>query len=267
MNSSFIKWAGGKRWFVSKYNYLLPDDYNTYIEPFLGGGAVFFYLEPEKAILNDINGELIITYKTIKKSPKELINKLKMHSNMHNKEYYYKIRSKEYKNDIDIAARMIYLNRTCFNGIYRVNPSGNFNVPIGSYNSVIREDDNFEKRSKLLKNAKLTNYDFEKVIEMAKKDDFIFCDPPYAIEENNHFVSYTKNLFSYNDQKRLAGALARAKKRGVKILMTNVNHKSIKRIFPKRDGYKWVEVERKCNISGINQGRKIFNELIVTANI
>lgn len=142
MNSSFLKWAGGKKWFVSDYANLFPKEYNRYIEPFLGGGIVYFYLEPKKAILNDINNELIITYKVIKNKPLELLTLLKRMEKKHCKEYYYKIREEKPDTEIKIAARMIYLNHTCFNGIYRVNPKGEFNVPIGTFHRVVRENDN-----------------------------------------------------------------------------------------------------------------------------
>ena len=266
--NSFIKWAGGKRWFIKKYaDKFLPKEYNNYIEPFLGGGAVFFYIEPKQSILNDINKELIITYRVIKNRPLELVKKLKYHQKHHSKEYYYKVRDKEYNNVVDIAAKMIYLNRTCFNGIYRVNPEGKFNVPIGSYNMVIREDDDFLYRSKILKKAKLLNESYENIIKRAKKGDFIFCDPPYAIKEKRIFVSYTKELFTYEDQIKLSEVLSDASKRGVKILMTNTNHESIKKLYKNERGFNFYVVKRKCNIAGNNKGRKVFEELIVTANL
>lgn len=266
MNSSFLKWAGGKKWFISHYGKLFPKTYDRYIEPFLGGGIVFFYLEPQKALLNDINKELIITYKVIKNDPNNLLEILKKMEKKHCKEYYYKIRETKPTEDIKIAARMIYLNHTCFNGIYRVNPRGEFNVPIGTLNNVIRDNDNYEKRSKLLKNVKFYNDDFEYIIDKAAKGDLLFCDPPYAIKEGNVFVSYNKKDFMFDDQIRLAKAIDRARKRKVKIIMTNVNHKSIKELYDKTK-YKLIEVKRNCTIAGNIKGRNEYKELIIITNI
>lgn len=244
----------------------ISNEYDRYIEPFLGGGIVYFYLEPKKAILNDINNELIITYKVIKNNPLELLTLLKKMEKKHCKEYYYKIREEKPDTEIKIAARMIYLNHTCFNGIYRVNPKGEFNVPIGTFHRVVRENDNYEDRSNILKNATLKNCDFEKIIDKAIEGDFLFCDPPYAIKKGSVFVSYNKVEFTFDDQIRLAKAVERARNRNVKIIMTNVNHKSIKDLYDKKK-YKLIEAKRKCTISGNNKGRNEYKELIILANI
>lgn len=270
MENTFLKWAGGKNWFVKKQSHRLPVKYKRYIDPFLGGGSVFFFMEPEEAILSDINAELIFTYMAIKEDWGGLNRKLKDHARNHKKDgtkYYYKVRNMCPRSVTSIAARMIYLNRTCFNGIYRVNRNGVFNVPRGSKNTIITGQEEFEKRSKLLKKADIRCNDFEETINEAREDDFLFCDPPYAIQEEQSFVGYTQNLFGWEDQRRLANALERARQRGVQILMTNVNHPSVRALYENTEGFLLDEVDRYSSISGQVGGRRQYSELIVSANI
>lgn len=267
MDSTFLKWAGGKNWFIRKHADLFPKEYKRYIDPFLGGGAVYFYLEPSKAIVNDINSELITTYQAIKEDWSKVEKELKKHSKNHSKEYYYKVRSNRPQTPHTIAARMIYLNRTCFNGIYRVNREGSFNVPIGSKTTVLLPTDLFEERAFIMRGTKFKNEDFEKVVNLAKEGDLLFCDPPYAVQdEDNHFVGYTKNLFNWSDQVRLANAIERARLRGVKIILTNVNHKSVRELYDD-NLYKLIEDTRFSSLSGRSSGRVQYKELIVSANI
>lgn len=192
MENTFLKWAGGKNWFVRYYNNMLPQKYKRYIDPFLGGGSVYFYLEPENAIISDINQELITTFIAIRDNWQKVYEILKLHSRKHSYEYYYRVRNMKPRTPATIAARMIYLNRTCFNGIYRVNRNGEFNVPIGDNTNILLETDKFKERSKILQGTQILCQDFEKTIELSQEDDFLFCDPPYAVlEENNRFVNYT----------------------------------------------------------------------------
>lgn len=268
MDKTFLKWAGGKNWFVKNEFHRLPQHYNRYIEPFLGGGALYFYMEPHEAIISDINEELITTFRAIKDDWIKVELELRKHSRRHNSEYYYKIRDMRPRTDATKAARMIYLNRTCFNGIYRVNRNGNFNVPIGTKNIVILNSDKFEERARILQNANILCQDFEETINLAQENDFLFCDPPYAVKnDNNRFVDYTRHLFNWNDQTRLARALNRAKDRGVQIIMTNVNHESVRELYENINGYQLDEVTRYSSISGLASGRQQYKELIVSANI
>ena len=260
-------WAGGKKWFIKDQYFRLPHNFNRYIDPFLGGGSVYFYLEPEKAILSDINSELVSTYMAIQQDWKKLDKKLKIHASNHNDDYYYEVRNQRPREITSIAARMIYLNRTCFNGIYRVNRKGDFNVPRGSKNTVITGLEEFEARSKLLEKAIIQCCDFEKTIDEAQKGDFLFCDPPYAIKEEQSYVGYSKELFSWDDQIRLSEALDRAKNRKVKILMTNVNHPSVRELYEDKKDFKLESVSRYSSISGSTRGRKQYSELIVSANM
>lgn len=228
----FLKWAGGKRWLTKKMPDYFPENYNNYFEPFLGSGAVFFSLLPENAVLADINPSLILTYKAIKENHKAVNERLLEHSKNHNTEYYYHIRSLEYTNPYDLAARFIYLNRTCFNGLYRVNLKGQFNVPIGSKDNVILRTDNFEKIAKCLSKAEILHSDFEAIVDRAEQGDLVYIDPPYTVKHNNNgFVKYNERMFTWEDQIRLSNAVKRANERGVHVIISNADHNSIKELY------------------------------------
>ena len=267
MDNTFLKWPGGKNWFIKKQSHRLPTQYNRYIDPFLGGGSVFFFMEPTEAILSDVNKELIQTYLAIKQDWRKLDRTLQYHSRRHNDDYYYEIRKQKPREITSIAARMIYLNRTCFNGIYRVNRIGEFNVPRGTKNTIFNGHEKFEQRSRILQNAVLRSCDFEETIDIAEEGDFLFCDPPYVIQEKQSFVGYTQNLFGWNDQVRLSNALDRARQRGVKILMTNVNHPSVRMLYENLGDFFLEEITRYSSISGKSAGRRQYSELIVSANL
>lgn len=268
MKNTLLKWAGGKRWFVNRESCRFPVEYNRYIEPFLGGGAVFFYLEPHEAIISDVNEELINTYIAVRDDSESVYRNLKIHAKNHCREYFYQMREKNTRTLATAAARMIYLNKTCFNGIYRVNKQGKFNVPYGTRDEISFEHDELVKTSNILRNAQILCQDFEITIDMAQEGDFLFCDPPYAvIDEENRFVGYNADVFSWKDQIRLANALERAKNRNVKIIMTNVDHEEVRHLYDNIDGFILDTVQRQCFISGTVGGRKAYQELIVTANI
>lgn len=259
----FLKWAGGKRWFVKKHLDLLPKKFKTYIEPFVGSGAVFFKLNPRVAIINDLNTSLINVYETIKNNPESLVHELEKHNNNHSKDYYYYIRSHNYDSSVEQAGQFIYLNRTCFNGIYRVNLKGEFNVPIGTKTQAILESDDFLEVSERLTNVEIFNQDFESIIDMAKKGDFIFVDPPYTVSHNNNgFIKYNETLFSWNDQVRLCESLKRAHKRQVYFLCTNANHESINELY-KEEYFSKDIVSRYSSISGKKSSRNQYEEIVI----
>jgi len=259
----FMKWAGGKRWFVYAHSDLLPGDFNTYVEPFLGGGSVFFHLRPKRAILGDANPDLICAYQGVQAYPHEVEEQLRCHHDRHSEEYYYQIRESEPDSLPGRAARVIYLNRTCFNGIYRVNRKGKFNVPIGSRNQVVFETDNFPAVSKLLKSARIYLSDFERTIDRARAGDLIFADPPYTVRHNNNgFVKYNETLFSWADQIRLAEALRRARDRGAKVVVTNAAHDTVKELYEPH-GFRTKIVSRFSAIAADSRKRKTFDELVV----
>lgn len=259
----FLKWPGGKRWFVSGHDNFLPKKFKRYIEPFLGGGSVFFHLKPKRSILGDVNADLIATYQSVREDWAGVERLLQRHQRKHKESHYYLIRDTEPQDDIERAARLIYLNRTCFNGVYRVNRSGKFNVPMGDRESVLFDNDDFEEISRLLANADLQVADFEDLINEAKEDDLVFADPPYTVRHNiNGFIKYNENLFSWKDQIRLANALMRARDRGARIVSTNANHSSVRGLYRER-GFYLKTVSRFSSISADSINRNQFGELIV----
>lgn len=268
MSDTFLKWAGGKSWFVNNEKERFPNRFNRYIEPFLGSGAVFFHLQPQNAILSDINQELISTYISLRDEVGSVYGNLRKHQRNNNRDYYYSIRETRTRTTATSAARMIYLNKACFNGIYRVNRQGEFNVPFGTEREIIFDRDSLQRSSDILQNADILCQDFQHTIEMAEENDFLFCDPPYAVvNEDNRFVSYTADIFSWRDQIRLQQSLEMAKGRGVKIVMTNVDHPAVRGIYENVAGFELDTITRNCFISGTTEGRRAYRELIVSANI
>lgn len=262
----FLKWPGGKRWLIENHKDLLPHRINgRYIEPFLGSGAVFFHLHPQAAVLSDMNRDLIETYEAIRLNRRAVVENLWDHHFLHQRtpERYYDVRENIPETIDTRAARFIYLNRTCFNGIYRVNLKGEFNVPRGSKTKVIMPDDDWHGWSMALRNAELLSSDFQPLVDQAEKGDFLFVDPPYTIHHNlNGFIKYNEILFSWSDQIRLAESLDQARKRGARILMTNANHESVRALYGR--GFKKSVVSRYSSISAKSEGRSSFEELIIT---
>jgi DNA adenine methylase len=261
----FLKWAGGKRWLTAQYTDLLPDNFDRYIEPFLGSGAVFFHLRPKSAVLSDSNRDLIETYKAIRSNWRRIANALRRHHKNHSERYYYAERARLRRSRFEKAAQFIYLNRTCWNGLYRVNLRGEFNVPIGTKSSVVLESDDFEKTALLLRGVKLVASDFEKTIDMAKRGDFVFVDPPYVTSHNfNGFVKYNDNLFSWSDQERLNAAVRRAAQRGAKILVTNAAHDSIRDLYQGMG--RQVELARASILAADSNNRRMTSEIAIRVN-
>lgn len=260
----FLKWAGGKRWFVKDYSKFFPKKFRRYIEPFLGSGVVFFHLAPQRAFLSDTNGELIEAYRAIQADWKRVVFYLKKHQKLHCREYYYIVRSSLENDPFKKAARLIYLNRTCWNGLYRVNRNGQFNVPIGTRDTIIFQDDNFPGIAEALKGVQLEALDFEPVIDSAGKNDFIFVDPPYTVKHNhNGFVKYNQDIFSWEGQERLAASLIRASHRGAIILSTNANHRSVRSLYAKE--FYLQDVTRPSSIASNSLKRGQVEELVISS--
>lgn len=258
----FLKWAGGKRWLVSTYPELLTLPFNRYIEPFLGSGAVFFHLAPQQAVLADRNQELIETYQAIKDNWKLVKQELQKHHRNHSKQYYYVIRDSRPRTQHTRAAKFIYLNRTCWNGLYRVNLRGEFNVPIGTKTKVVLDTDDFQSIARLLQTAELRVSDFEPIIDLAGSNDLIFVDPPYTVNHNlNGFIKYNEVLFSWRDQIRLRDCIGRAKDRGATIVLTNAYHKSIKQLY--REIGSHTRLKRNNVLAADSTKRKVCEELLV----
>lgn len=258
-----LKWAGGKRWFVSNHKDLLPKKFNKYIEPFLGSGAVFFSVQPEQALISDLNPELINLYEVIRDEPLKLEKKLKEHQRKHSTEYYYAMRALQPRNKITTAARTLYLNRTCWNGLYRVNLKGEFNVPKGTKENVVLATDDFFRLSRILKNTQIKCQDFQESIDSAEDGDFVFIDPPYTVAHNNNgFVKYNQSIFKWEDQVRLRNAVDAAVSRGVMVLLTNAAHSSVKELYK---NYETIVVGRAGVISGTSAARGTYEEIVVRA--
>jgi DNA adenine methylase len=260
----FLKWAGGKRWLVKSYPKFFNVSFNRYVEPFLGGGAVFFGIRPERALLSDSNAELIATYKAVRFDWEAVVQRLRMHHRSHSKDmsYYYVVRESAPTSIADKATKFIYLNRTCFNGLYRVNLKGSFNVPKGTKDAVILETDDFAAVSKRLKEARIRVADFEDILDVCGPNDFAFIDPPYTVKHNNNgFVKYNETIFSWKDQERLASAVRRFADRGGRALVTNAAHPSVRRLY---EAWTGMEVlHRQSLLASDNSFRAHVAELAI----
>ena len=261
----FLKWAGGKSRLISQYHRYFPKDFNTYYEPFLGGGAVFFHLQHHPAVLSDINPELINVYRCVRDQVKNLIALLAEHQRKHNKDYYYWMRSDVGRTKIEKAARLIYLNKTCFNGLYRENSKGEFNVPIGKYNNPkICDPDLLYSASAALKSAEIKVRSFDKVLKYAKKDDFVYFDPPYyPLSSTSNFTAYNRDFFSKEDQIKLRDVFAELASRGVKVMLSNSDCELIRELYRNFD-IREISASRAINSNGNKRGK--IAELLVTCN-
>lgn len=259
--SPFLKWAGGKRWLVSSQEEIAPTKFARYLEPFLGSAAVFFHLAPSNGILSDKNSELINAYTAIRDNWRAVDKELRKHQSAHSKAYYYEERSRRRQTPHTRAAQFIYLNRTCWNGLYRVNLKGEFNVPKGTKSQVILDTDDFETVAKRLKKVSIRCADFAATIASAKKGDFLFVDPPYTVKHNmNGFVKYNENIFSWDDQLRLSISLYDAHKRGVYFSMTNADHESVRELYSE---FEKSALPRKTILAGKSEARGKTSELFV----
>jgi DNA adenine methylase len=271
----FVKWAGGKTQLLSQLYALAPPEFDRYFEPFLGGGAMFFYLISDKnkrftAYLSDINSELINSYIAVKDNVEKLIKFLKRHETGYKKdpaEYYYKLRSNDkIYNDTERAARFVALNRTCYNGLYRVNRNGKFNVPLGKYKSpLICNSSNLRNVSLALRYSKATIkvIDYKEILENAKEGDFIYLDPPYnPVSSTAYFTKYTNSGFDNQDQKELAHVFRKLNDRTCKVLLSNSSTPFVKGLYSDFAKYTMeVDVIRSINCKGSKRGG--HKELII----
>jgi len=229
-----LKWAGGKTQLLDEIFQRMPKCYGRYIEPFIGGGALFFAIAPDNGVIADSNPELVNLYRAVANNVKGVINALGQFKN--EEEDFYSIRALNWKamSDVDAAARTIYLNRTCFNGLYRVNKSGNFNVPFGRYKDPrILDVEGLKAASEILKRTSILLGDYREVLaETAREGDFIFLDPPYLpISEYSDFKRYTKEQFYEEDHVELAGEVVRLHALGCNVILTNSNHPLVHELY------------------------------------
>ncbi|HIH07583.1 MAG TPA: DNA adenine methylase [Candidatus Nitrosotenuis sp.] len=268
----FVKWAGGKRQLIQTIDKYIPDEFGTYFEPFLGGGAVLFHLLSQnpkmKCKVSDLNSDLILAYVTIRDRLDDLLKSLENHSKNYSKNpdsYYYAIRASEPKNQIDKVSRLLFLNRTCFNGLYRVNSKGKFNVPLGRYsNPNIVNEENLTSVSHALqsKNIMINCSDFSAVLSDSRKGDFVYFDPPYQpMSETANFTSYTNRDFTYKDLENLVKIAAKLSDRGCRVLLSNSNSKEVKEAFSK--DWKLVEVRANRSINSDSTRRTGQKELLI----
>lgn len=268
----FVKWVGGKTQLIPQLSKLLPKYYGTYFEPFLGGGAMFFNIKPAKAQINDINKTLIHTYEQIKERPDKLITALCELENEYielsheeRKDYFYARRTEfneAMKPSLRKAALMIFLNKTCFNGMYRENSRGQFNVPFGDYkNPKICDSENIYAVSDLLKDVKPTSTSYKEAVKEAKSGDFIYFDPPYhPLSQTSSFTSYSIDSFSAKDQEELRDLFVELDKRGCKVMLSNSSSDYIKELY--RDyTQKYVLAGRSINSKGSGRGK--IKEIVV----
>lgn len=262
----FLRWAGGKNWFTKYIEEFLPNEFNNYYEPFLGGGSIFFYLKSKglikkKSYLSDTNGELINTYRVIKSNTADLIRLLEKQKDTEDE--YYQIRSQSFDNPIEQAAKFIYLNKTSFNGIYRVNRQGKYNVPYGKRNlKTLYDFDHFYEISKMLEKTYLSTTDFKNRCKQIDIKDFVFIDPPYTVaHENNGFVQYNQAIFSWKNQIQLSKITQVLDDKNAHFLITNAYHQSIKDIY--LNG-RQIPVTRPSTIGGIGAKRTNYKELLIT---
>lgn len=219
-------------------------------------------MRPTSSILSDANPNLINAYLSIKEDWPKVFRHLRKHHRSHSPEYYYQVRSMKPTSTAGQAARFIYLNRTCWNGLYRVNRTGEFNVPVGTKKKVILDSDDFERVSEILVGSNIRHCDFSESIEMAQHGDFVFVDPPYTIKHNyNGFIKYNESLFSWDDQVRLKDCVQSAVARGAKVLVTNACHKSIRDLY--RGVGDIIKVSRSSVIAGNASARGRYEELII----
>lgn len=259
----FLRWAGGKSWLLKElHDFLPPDGYNKYIEPFLGGGSVFFHLQPEAAYLSDLNSELTDTYGTLKEFVEEIIEELGNYQNT--EDFYYKIRQQKFDTDIKRAARFIYLNQTSFNGIYRENLQGNYNVPFGYRTKKFLEPEILRLSSSALQSAEIISRDFQDSLPNIHKGDLVFIDPPYTVTHNNNgFIKYNAKLFDLQAQYRLSEFIDSIKQKGAYYILTNAAHKEIRKIFEK-EGDRMICVSRASLIGGKKAKRGKYAEYVFT---
>lgn len=262
----FLRWAGGKSWLTKHIEDYLPSDFENYYEPFIGGGSIFLYLKSKglitkKAYLSDSNSDLINTYKVLKKQPNELI---KILENFNNTELdYYRIRSHNFDNDLENAAKFIFLNKTSFNGIYRVNKKGEYNVPYGFRKTKdLFEFDNLLNISELFQKTFFSVKDFSKSFNSAKKNDLFFIDPPYTVaHENNGFIQYNQSIFSWDNQVQLSKKLVEIDEKNINFIVTNAKHNSIDELYTIGNKH---TLSRASTIGGIGAERTTYNEFLIT---
>lgn len=270
-----VKWAGGKSQLLKHYSSYIPAKFRDYYEPFVGGGALFFYLYQQnrigKAYLNDSNSDLVYLYLSIQNELEGLVDELsKYEANKLSKEYYYEVRNLDRDRDayakltpVQRAARLLYLNKTCYNGLFRVNSKGQFNVPFGHYKKPrVLDIAALSAVNHALSHASITCLDFKPALASAGPGDFIYMDPPYyPVSTTASFTSYTENSFSFEDQKKLAQTFRELDKKGCNVMLSNSCTDPILALY---EGYRTEMIMARRNINSKGKGRGPVPEIVVT---
>jgi len=270
----FVKWAGGKRQLIPILNQHIPKNFSSYFEPFLGGGAMLFHMVTinpnQNCIVSDLNSDLVLSYITIRDKVDELISSLKNHSKnyfQNSKSYYYIVRDSEPRSQVEKTSRLIFLNRTCFNGLYRVNSKGKFNVPLGRYtNPNIVNEENLRAVNQVLKSKKIkiSCRDFSAILDDVKKNDFVYFDPPYQpVSTTANFTSYTNRNFTYADLERLCELCEQLNSKNCKFMLSNSNSKEVREIFS-NNSWKIKKIESNRSINSDSKKRTGYSELLIT---
>ncbi len=258
---SFLRWAGSKRQLVPVLSKFWTNDYKRYVEPFVGSACLFFHLSPQQALLGDINGELILMYKQIKSDLPLMLSALKKLKKSKNEYYYWRSVKPSSLSDIERAARFIYLNRYCFNGLYRTNGRGEFNVPYGGDNrGMIPQDSLFYADAKVLRNAQLVAGDFEDVLKKVKRGDFVYMDPPFSVRANTIFTKYDASVFAMKDIQRLRNWMIKLHKNRISFLVSYAESEEAELL---REGFYWEAVTVRRSIAGFASKRKRVNEILI----
>ncbi|RSJ58786.1 Modification methylase DpnIIA [Streptococcus gordonii] len=268
-----LKWVGGKRQLISDIEPLIPKKISTYVEPFVGGGAILFHLQPKKAIINDFNKELMNVYQVIKDNPNELIKVLKEHKELNSEDYFYEIRSLDRRDDfenlssVQKAGRIIYLNKTCYNGLFRVNRAGFFNTPYGKYkNPSIVNEVTIKAISNYFNSAniKFLTGDYKEALKSLRRGAFVYFDPPYMpISSSSSFTGYTEHGFDYEKQVELRDECLKLHDRGVKFLQSNSYSPEILELYSDQKVFNIEIVKAKRSINSQSDKRGEISEVLI----
>lgn len=268
-----LKWVGGKRQLISEIDSLIPKSISTYVEPFVGGGAVLFHLQPKKAIINDFNKELMNVYQVIKDNPDGLLEVLKKHKELNSEDYFYKIRSLDRDDDYENlsneerAGRIIYLNKTCYNGLFRVNRAGFFNTPYGKYkNPSIVNEVTIKAMSKYFNSAniKFLTGDYKEALKGLRRGSFVYFDPPYMpISSSSNFTGYTEIGFDYEKQVELRDECLKLHNKGIKFIQSNSYTPEILEMYSDSSVFNIKIVQAKRNINSQSDKRGEISEVLI----
>lgn len=263
----FLKWAGGKRQLQETLKEKMPAEYNRYFEPMVGGGALFFYVEPESALIADLNKEIIDLYRIVKNNPEELIRIVNDYLAVNSKSFYNNIRAldrnggMEELSDLEKAARTLYLNRTSFNGLYRVNKSGQFNAPYGKYTNPSIDTDNIRACSEALQNTQIEHFSYSSILDVVNEGDFVYLDPPYIpLSETSSFTAYSSNGFSIGQHKELSDFCKELNRRNVKFMLSNSDTELSNSLY---SDFNVIKVLAKRLIAAKSNSRRTVSEIIV----